>query len=524
MKFFSFNLFNSIGKKVYGIIALLIFSMIIVLILGVAGLHAIDGLVALTRAERDHTVNYYQGASSFQNFLRTGNEELFREMEAHLETTLGESKRFGSITDDLQAGSIASVAAELDRAFPTVDAWQAKKIVIMAKLFSGNPILKSLVEISQGAYSSGSEYLVLTKAYRTVDNPDEKIRLLARMEELNQELDKLSRRFSTGVQHLSAWALSLVQKILIGVFLFFSAAAIAIAAKVISSISKPMKSVVAFSEGMAKGNFSGRLTAISRDETGQLIHAINQICMDVGESIRRIGDTSRTVSEGADAQSAATRQTADALEGITATIKGTATHAQEANGLTRNAVEIVEEADGLIGILTESLGRLSEKSVAAQKIIKTIDEIAFQTNLLAINASVEAARAGDAGAGFAVVAGEVKKLAMRSAEAAKSTQEQIDGIVQKVNEGTESMKNTATVFEKLTQIINRIESLIGDIAEYSEEQARGIDDIGASVSDIDRVVGENAKSAKALEQGIAFFKTDGDIRNGNGRGIYAEVR
>ncbi len=512
------KVFTTIGKKVYGTVGLLVFSTVIVLMVAIAALHAIDALVALTRAERDHTVHYYQAVSKFEKYVHDQDERLMEEMEAHLEITLGESKAFGSITEDVRAKSIQTVAAELDARFPTVDAWQSRNIVIMAKLFSGNPILMDLVEISRKAYQSASRYLEIARAYRAAESDHEKGVLLAEMDEINRFMDSLPEHFSKGVQDLSAWALSLVQKALIGVFLIFSVTAAVIAAKVIGSVTGPLREVVEFSEQMAKGDFSRQITLISHDETGQLIRAVNRICRDVGESIRKIGKTSRTVSEGAETQSAYTQQTAAALEQLTAQIKGTAAHAKEANGLTREAVEIVKEADGLMETLIVSMGRLSRNSADAQGIIKTIDEIAFQTNLLALNASVEAARAGGAGQGFAVVAGEVKKLAMRSAQAAKNTQELIQGMTEKIDQGTVSVENTAAVFEKLSQNIDRIGDLIREITDYSDEQARGIDGIGQAVNEIDRVVGDNAKSAKELAQDIGLFKTDGN-RAGKAREI-----
>ena len=509
--------FNSIGIKIYGIVGLLVFSTITVLLMGIAALEAIDALLALRGAERDHTVHYYQGVNHFEKYVRTQDERLLEEMEANLNVAMGESKKFGSLIDDVRSRSITEVAREFDAHFPTVDARQSRNLVILATVFAGNPILKNLVETARKAYEAAVEYRELSAAYETADSPGEKSELLSRMDEINRTVDGLSQGFSEGVQALSAWALSLVQKILFGVFLLFSIVALVIATKTIRAIAGQMRSAVAFSEKVAGGDFSGRLTAASGDETGQLVRAVNQICIEVGDSIRKIGKTANQVSEGAVSQSSSTRQTAAAIEHISAMIKQTAGHSKEARELTLSAVQIVKSADELMEGLTQSMERISKTSADAETIIKSIDEIAFQTNLLALNAAVEAARAGEAGQGFAVVAQEVKKLAERATGAAKTTQELIEGMAGKIDEGSQAVETTAERFGELTETINNIHDLIREIATISDEQAQGIEGVDKALREIDRVVGRNAESAKALASDIELFKTDGG--DGGGRGL-----
>ncbi len=509
--------FNSIGLKIYGIVGLLVFSTIIVLLMGIAALEAIDALLALRGAERDHTVHYYQGVNHFEKYIRNEDERLIEKMEDNLKVAMGESKTFGSLIDDVRSRSITEVAGEFDALFPTVDARQSRNIVILATIFSEHPILKNLVETARKAYEAAVEYRKMAAAFRTADSDQKKAALLSQMDGTNRTVDRLSQSFSEGVQALSAWALTLVQKILLGVFLLFSIIALVIATKTIRSITGQMRSAVAFSEKVAEGDFSGQLVAASGDETGQLVRAINQICIEVGGSIRKIGKTANQVSEGAVSQSSSTRQTAAALEHISTMIKQTAGHSKEAQELTLSAVQIVKNADELMEGLTQSMARISKNSADAETIIKSIDDIAFQTNLLALNAAVEAARAGEAGQGFAVVAQEVKNLAERAAGAAKNTQELIEGMAGKIDEGSKAVETTADRFGELTETINNIHDLIRKIATISEEQARGIEGVDEALKEIDHVVGRNAESAKALASDIELFKTDGG--DGGGRGL-----
>ncbi|MCU0583737.1 MAG: methyl-accepting chemotaxis protein, partial [Syntrophales bacterium] len=137
--------------------------------------------------------------------------------------------------------------------------------------------------------------------------------------------------------------------------------------------------------------------------------------------------------------------------------------------------------------LTQSMEDISKASDETSKIIKTIDEIAFQTNLLALNAAVEAARAGEAGAGFAVVANEVRNLAMRAAEAAKNTSVLIEGTVKKVREGSELVERTGGAFAEVSRSAAKVADLVAEIAAASSEQAQGIDQINKAVAEMDKV-------------------------------------
>ena len=157
---------------------------------------------------------------------------------------------------------------------------------------------------------------------------------------------------------------------------------------------------------------------------------------------------------------------------------------------------MVERANGSMTELTQSMEDISKASDETSKIIKTIDEIAFQTNLLALNAAVEAARAGEAGAGFAVVANEVRNLAMRAAEAAKNTSALIEGTVKKVREGSELVERTNTAFAEVSKSAAKVAGLVSEIAAASGEQAQGIGQINKAVAEMDKVTQQTAANAE----------------------------
>jgi methyl-accepting chemotaxis protein len=160
------------------------------------------------------------------------------------------------------------------------------------------------------------------------------------------------------------------------------------------------------------------------------------------------------------------------------------------------ALAFVEKAERSVQGLTASMQEISKASEETSKIIKTIDEIAFQTNLLALNAAVEAARAGEAGAGFAVVAEEVRNLAMRAADAAKNTAALIEGTVKKIKAGSQTVAETSEAFSAVSGQNATMSELVAEIAAASGEQSQGITQVSTAVSEIDKVTQQNAANAE----------------------------
>ena len=163
----------------------------------------------------------------------------------------------------------------------------------------------------------------------------------------------------------------------------------------------------------------------------------------------------------------------------------------------------------------EAIGKIKSSSDQTAKIIKTIDEIAFQTNLLALNAAVEAARAGDAGKGFAVVAEEVRNLAQRSAEAAKNTASLIEESQQNADNGVAVSRKWAGILTQIVESVQKLTQLIGEVSAASQEQSKGIEQIGTAVTQMDKLTQSNAanaeESASASEELAAQAKELGDM-------------
>ena len=210
----------------------------------------------------------------------------------------------------------------------------------------------------------------------------------------------------------------------------------------------------------------------------------------------QVSGSSKVLSDGAAEQAAAIEETSSSLEEMASMTKQNAGNAGQADGLMKQVEQFVAQSNDSIGKLSASMQEITRASEETQKIVKTIDEISFQTNLLALNAAVEAARAGEAGAGFAVVAEEVRNLAKRAAESARNTAGLIDGTIQKVKEGSGLMSVTHESFTKVAGSATQVAELLAEIATASREQSQGIDQVNKAVGDVDKVTQQNAANAE----------------------------
>ena len=223
---------------------------------------------------------------------------------------------------------------------------------------------------------------------------------------------------------------------------------------------------------------------------------INTSSSQVSSGAKQVADGAQSLAQGSTEQATALEELSSSISEITEKTKTNAATADKTSTLSATIKENAEKGSRHMDEMIAAVSNINEASRDIGKIIKTIDDIAFQTNILALNAVVEAARAGQAGKGFAVVAEEVRNLASKSAEAAKDTGNMIQNSIEKAELGSRIAGETAASLNDIVIGINESSGLITEIARSSEEQSVSIAQINIGIDQVAQVVQQNSATAE----------------------------
>jgi methyl-accepting chemotaxis protein len=245
---------------------------------------------------------------------------------------------------------------------------------------------------------------------------------------------------------------------------------------------------------------------IRRSITGPVVRVIGGV-QDAADGAAnaaiQMAQSGTEVSSNAQEQAACIEETSASLEEISATTRQNAERAGEADRLMQAARQTVDRATLAMNDLTASMSLISKSSNQVAGVLKDIDEIAFHTNILALNAAVEAARAGQSGAGFSVVADEVRSLAHRAADAARNSGAIIERTLGDVSKGVELVGHAHTAFQEVSQTIGSGTEIVSQIATSSSEQALGIANIGQAIVRIESLTQRNVANAQLTADGAS---------------------
>jgi methyl-accepting chemotaxis protein len=228
---------------------------------------------------------------------------------------------------------------------------------------------------------------------------------------------------------------------------------------------------------------------------------------EISRAASEISTGNTKLSMRTEQQSASLQEAVASMEKLSATVKQNAESAQQASSLAADAARVAEAGGQLVDRVVGSMGAINGYSRNVAEIIGVIDGIAFQTNILALNAAVEAARAGEQGLGFAVVAGEVRSLAQRSAQAAKEIKQLISDTVGEVGRGSDLVDSAGRTMHEIVAVVHRVSALMAEVSAASHEQTAGIQQSAAVLTQLDRATQQNAglveelaSSAHALDE------------------------
>jgi methyl-accepting chemotaxis protein len=273
---------------------------------------------------------------------------------------------------------------------------------------------------------------------------------------------------------------------------------------------------------LSKGDLTAAIQAEFHGAYARVRDDFNATAASLRDAMASVRQTTGAIRGGADEissaaddlsrrteqQAASLEETAAALDEITATVKRSAQGAQEASQVASGARTEAERSGEVVREAVAAIHDIQQSSAQISNIIGVIDEIAFQTNLLALNAGVEAARAGDAGKGFAVVASEVRALAQRSAEAAKEIKALISASGAQVDRGVKLVIDTGKALTAIVERVTNIDGLVSEIAQSSQEQATGLNQVNTAVNQMDQVTQQNAAMVEEATAAAAQLKRE----------------
>jgi methyl-accepting chemotaxis protein len=279
--------------------------------------------------------------------------------------------------------------------------------------------------------------------------------------------------------------------------------------------------------GDYKGQFGTMKDALNStvESLSGLVGQIKGSTDSINTAAREIAAGNSDLSARTEQQAASLEETAASMEELTATVRQNAENARSANQLAIGAAEVAEKGGQVVDKVIHTMSEIDSSSKKIADIISVIDGIAFQTNILALNAAVEAARAGEQGRGFAVVASEVRSLAQRSANAAKEIKTLITDSVDKVRSGSELVDQAGRTMHEVLNSVKRVTDIMGEISAASAEQSSGIEQVSATVTQMDQTTQENAAmveeataAARSLEnqagglaEAVQRFKLSEDV-------------
>ncbi len=359
-------------------------------------------------------------------------------------------------TNVRQTGEILD---KLAHELPPLDGGDEARLLLELLQKTGLPAIAEMQRLVQQDSNGRAVALYETEGVKVRDNLDQYT---------TQLIDMARREMSQAIADATAMGVS-VNRLMFVVSIIGLLGAILVAWRIISGIT-------------------GRLNGI--------VDNLGESSSQVNSAAGQISNSAQSLAEGSTEQAASLEKTSSALEEMASMTRQNADNANQTNLTTQANNKLITSGAQAVNNMSQAMGEISDSAEQISRIIKTIEDIAFQTNLLALNAAVEAARAGEAGKGFAVVADEVRNLAQRSAQAARDTTQLIHTTIERVRNGSEIAGQLDLSFKQIEEGSQSVARLISEITSATNEQAQGVDQVNTAVAQMDKVTQMNAASAE----------------------------
>lgn len=244
--------------------------------------------------------------------------------------------------------------------------------------------------------------------------------------------------------------------------------------------------------------------------TGDVLHdallKVSVATSHLGSASEQIATSSRQVADGAIRQAASIQQTTSSLKELSSMIQKNVSDTKHANALAANTLHLAVDGKNRMIDMVSAMEEIRDSSQQTQNIIREINDIAFQTNLLALNAAVEAARAGDAGRSFSVVAEDVRNLAVRVKIAAQKTEDLVNHSSGLANNGERISHDANNRFESISQAINELVTTIEDVTSANMQQAGNIDKVVKSIELMDEIGQRSAANSEETSSAVSLLR------------------
>jgi methyl-accepting chemotaxis protein len=479
-----------------------------------------------------------RGLSALNNQLDSTVAEQSRAAEM-VGGMLEESRR---LSENARRAVSATTPEERDAALEQLE---ASKKAFGERVDTISAQLKDAPELQQAMQEGLSSFVIsavkagrLIKAGRQADAERELLNsfdpkllayVLTTVAGVSEHTDKQVRKVGDSGHAAYARTLSILTAILMAIAL----AAVAGHWLLRRTVIKPVQRVARAAEQLSQGSFDVDLVSDSKDECGEMLRAMASLREQLASMIGAIQSASHSITSAADSladgnhelssrsheQANALRAASSALESLNEMAKRSAEHAERVTADMHSAYEAAQRGDRVIAQVISTMQATSESSRKIVNTVGMIHEIAFKTNILSLNAAIEAARAGDHGRGFAVVAAEVRTLAGKSATAAKEIEAIIDDSAATIAAGSKLAADAGVAIENIVKQVHAMTSRMSEINNASHEQSRRAAEVTHAIAQIDQstqsnvdMVSQAANStemlrgeARALTASIAEF-------------------